>query len=44
MSVNAPISDTTINRSALLVGVVIAVLVVVVVVVILAAVLGRHLL
>ncbi len=42
MSVNAPISDTTINRSALLVGVVIAVLVVVVVIVILAAVLGRH--
>ncbi len=42
MSVNAPISDTTINRSALWVGVVIAVLVVIVVVVILAAVLGRH--
>jgi hypothetical protein len=42
MSVNAPITDTRINRSALMVGAVIAVLVVIVVVVILAALLGRH--
>jgi hypothetical protein len=42
MSVNAPISDTTINRSALMLGVVIAVLVLIVVVVILVAVLSRH--
>jgi hypothetical protein len=37
MSVNAPISATTINRTALMVGVVIAVLVVIVVVVVLIA-------
>jgi len=42
MSVNAPITDTSINRSALMVGAVIAVLVVIVVVVILGAFLGRH--
>ena len=42
MSVNAPITDTSINRSALMVGTVIAVLVVIVVVVILGAFLGRH--
>jgi hypothetical protein len=42
MSVNAPITDTSINRSALMVGVVIAVVVVIVVLVILAALLGRH--
>jgi hypothetical protein len=42
MSVNAPISDTTINRSALMLGVVIAVLVLIVVVVILIAVFSRH--
>ena len=42
MSVNAPISDTSVNRSALMVGAVIAVLVVIVVVVILGAFLGRH--
>jgi len=42
MSVNAPISDTTINRYALLVGVVIVVFVVIVLLVILGAVLGRH--
>jgi hypothetical protein len=42
MSVNAPITDTSINRSALMVGAVIAILVVVVALVILAAVLGRH--
>ena len=42
MSVNAPITDTSINRSALMVGAVIAVLVVIVVLVILAALLGRH--
>jgi hypothetical protein len=42
MSVNAPITDTSINRSALMVGGVIAVLVVIVVLVILAALLGRH--
>jgi hypothetical protein len=37
MSVNAPIRDTTINRSALVIGVVIAVVILVVVVVILVA-------
>ena len=42
MSVNAPISDTTINRYALLVGVVIVVFIVIVLLVILGAVLGRH--
>ncbi|MDQ1743859.1 MAG: hypothetical protein QOE23_2198 [Pseudonocardiales bacterium] len=42
MSVNAPITDTSINRSALMVGAVIVVLVVIVLVVILAAVLSRH--
>jgi len=42
MSVNAPIGDTTINRYALVVGVVIAVLVLIAVLVILAAVFGRH--
>jgi hypothetical protein len=42
MSVDAPITDTSINRSALLVGVVIAILIVIVLVVILAAVLSRH--
>jgi hypothetical protein len=42
MSVDAPISDSIINRYALLVGVVIAVLIVVVIVVILGAVLGRR--
>jgi len=42
MSVNAPISDTTINRTALLVGGVIAVLVVIVVIVILVAVVSRR--
>ena len=42
MSVNAPIGDTTINRYALVVGVVIAALVLIVVLVILAAVFGRH--
>jgi hypothetical protein len=42
MSVDAPISDTSINRTALMVGVVIAVLVVIVVLVILVAVFSRH--
>jgi hypothetical protein len=42
MSVNAPIGDTTINRYALVAGVVIAVLVLIVVLVILAALFGRH--
>jgi hypothetical protein len=42
MSVNAPISDTTINRYALVVGAVIAVLVLIVVLVFLAAVFGRR--
>ena len=42
MSVTAPITDTNINRSALMVGAVIVVLVVIVVVVILAALLSRH--
>jgi hypothetical protein len=42
MSVNAPISDTTINRSALLVGVVIAVVIVIVVLVVLIAVFSRR--
>lgn len=42
MSVNAPITDTRINRSALMVGALIAVLVVIVIVVILAALLSRH--
>jgi len=42
MSVNAPISDTTINRYALLVGVVIVVVIVIVLLVILGAVFGRH--
>src|SRR5438128_11869592 len=42
MPVQAPISDTTINRYALLVGVVIVVFVVIVLLVILGAVLGRH--
>jgi hypothetical protein len=37
MSVNAPITDTTINRSALVIGVLIAVVILVVVVVILVA-------
>ena len=42
MSVDAPITDTSINRSALLVGVVIAILIVIVLVVILGALLARH--
>jgi len=42
MSVNAPINDTSINRYALLVGVVIVVFIVIVLLVILGAVLGRH--
>jgi hypothetical protein len=42
MSVNAPISDTTINRTALLVGAVLAVLVVIVIVVILIAVFSHR--
>ena len=42
LSVNAPISDTAINRSALGVAVVIAVLILIVVVVILAAVFSHH--
>jgi eukaryotic-like serine/threonine-protein kinase len=42
MSVNAPIRDTTINRYALVVGVVIVVLILIVLLVILAAVFGRH--
>jgi len=42
MSVDAPISDTRLNRYALLVGVVIVVLIVIVLLVILGAVLGRH--
>jgi hypothetical protein len=42
MSVNAPISDTTINRTALVVGVVVVVLILIVLLVILAAVFGRH--
>jgi hypothetical protein len=42
MSVDAPITDTTINRTAVMVGVVVAVLVVVVVVVVLIAVFSRH--
>jgi hypothetical protein len=42
MSVNAPIGDTTINRYALVVGVVIVVLVLIVVLVILGVVFGRH--
>jgi len=42
LSVNAPISDTTINRSALLVGVAIAVLIVIVLIVVLVAVFGRR--
>jgi len=42
MSVNAPISDTTINRTALMVGAVIAVLVAIVVVIVLIAVLSHH--
>ena len=42
MSVNAPISATTINRTALMVGAVIAVLVVIVVVVVLIAVFSHR--
>ena len=42
MSVNAPIRDTTINRSALLMGVVIAVIILVVVLVILVAIFSRR--
>jgi hypothetical protein len=42
MSVNAPISDSIINRYALVVGVVIVVLILIVAVVILAAVFGRR--
>ena len=42
MSVNAPIRDTTINRAALLMGVVIAVIILVVVVVILVAIFSRR--
>jgi hypothetical protein len=42
MSVNAPISDSIINRYALMVGVVIVVLILIVAVVILAAVFGRR--
>jgi hypothetical protein len=42
MSVNAPISDSMINRYALAVGVVVVVLILIVVLVILAAVFGRH--
>ena len=42
MSVNAPISDTTINRMALMVGAVIAVLVAIVVVIVLVAVLSHR--
>ena len=42
MSVNAPISDTTINRTALMVGAVIAVLVAIVVVIVLIAVLSHR--
>jgi hypothetical protein len=42
MSVNAPIRDTTINRSALVTGVVIAVVILVVVVVVLVALFSRR--
>ena len=42
MSVNAPISDTTINRTALMVGAVIAVLVAIVVVIVVIAVLSHR--
>jgi hypothetical protein len=42
MSVGAPIRDTTINRYALMMGVVIVALILIVVLVVLFAVLGRH--
>jgi hypothetical protein len=42
MSVDAPISDSIINRYALVVGVVVVVLILIVVIVILAAVFGRR--
>jgi hypothetical protein len=42
MSVDAPISDSIINRYALVVGVVVVVLTLIVVIVVLAAVFGRH--
>jgi hypothetical protein len=42
MSVNAPISGTTINRYALVAGGIIVVLILVVLLVILGAVFGRH--
>jgi hypothetical protein len=42
MSVNAPITDTTINRYALVAGVVVAVLILIVLLVVLGAVFGRH--
>jgi hypothetical protein len=42
MSVDAPVSDSIINRYALVVGVVVVVLVLIVVVVVLGAVFGRH--
>ena len=42
MSVNAPINDSSINRSALVIGAVIAVLILIVVLVVLGAVLSRH--
>jgi hypothetical protein len=42
MSVDAPISDSIINRYALVVGVVVVVLILIVVIVVLAAVFGRR--
>ena len=42
LPVNAPIADTTINRYALIAGVVVAVVIVIVLLVILGLVFGRH--
>ena len=42
MSVDAPINDSTINRYALVVGVVVVVLILIVVIVVLAAIFGRR--